>query len=147
VPPVAERVEPLTIAVRYDRSELKINDSVRVNVQVRLNQPDSRAESALIDLGVPPGFAVQTADLDQLVARYRDLPDDYAGARVERYELTGRQVLIYLTNLSGAQPIDLSYRLTARFPLVAQTPASTAYDYYNPDIAGEALPQRLTVNP
>jgi hypothetical protein len=147
VPPVTKQVEPLTLAVRYDRSELKVNDSVRVNVTVRLNQPGSRAESALIDLGVPPGFAVQTADLDQLVARYRDLPDDYAGARVERYELTGRQVLIYLTNLSGAQPIDLSYRLTARFPLVAQTPASAAYDYYNPDIAGEAMPQRLTVNP
>jgi uncharacterized protein YfaS (alpha-2-macroglobulin family) len=147
VPPATEQAEPLTIAVRYDRSELKINDSVRVNVRVRLSQPGSRAESALIDLGVPPGFAVQTDDLDQLVARYRDLPDGYAGARVERYELTGRQVLIYLTNLSGAQPVDLSYRLTARFPLVAQTPASAAYDYYNPDIAGEALPQRLTVNP
>ncbi|HSD84534.1 MAG TPA: hypothetical protein VLG46_11775, partial [Anaerolineae bacterium] len=145
VTPAVERVEPMTIAVRYDRSELKINDSVRVSATVSLNQPDGHAESALIDLGVPPGFTVQTDDLDHLIAYYKSLPDSYVGAKVERYELTGRQVLIYLTNLSGAQPIDFSYRLTARFPLVAQTPSSTAYDYYNPDVSGEAAPQTLVV--
>ena len=43
--------------------------------------------------------------------------------------------------------MEFSYRLQARFPLSAQTPASSAYDYYNPDVAGEAQPQFLTVNP
>jgi len=38
---------------------------------------------------VPPGFTVQSEDLDRLVAHYRDLPADYADARIERYELTG----------------------------------------------------------
>ena len=68
-----------------------------------------------------------------------------AAPRVERYELTGRQILVYISNLSHDQPISFSYRLRARFPLVAQTPASTAYDYYNPDVAGEAPPQKLEV--
>jgi hypothetical protein len=45
---------------------------------------------------------VQSDDLDRLVAHYRDLPADYAGACLERYEFTGRQVIVYVTNLSGA---------------------------------------------
>jgi uncharacterized protein YfaS (alpha-2-macroglobulin family) len=147
VPVTGEQVEPVSIGVKYDRSELQINESVRVNVSVKLNPKGSRAESALIDLGVPPGFTVQTEDLDQLIADYKDVPEDFPGAKVERYELTGRQVLIYLTNLSDAQPLSFSYRLRARFPLMAQTPSSTAYDYYNPDVIGEAAPQTITVRP
>jgi hypothetical protein len=33
----------------------------------------------------------------------------------------------------------------ARFPLVAQSPASSVYDYDNPQVSGEAQPQTLTV--
>jgi hypothetical protein len=105
----------------------------------------ARVDSALIDLGVPPGFVVQSEDLDRLVAHYRDLPADYQGARIERYELTGRQVIVYVTNLSGAEALGFSYRLKAKYPLSVQTPASAAYDYYNPDRAGEVQPLVLTV--
>jgi hypothetical protein len=37
--------------------------------------------------------------------------------------------------------------LKAKYPLRVQTPASTAYDYYNPDVQGELPPQVLVVNP
>ncbi len=147
VPSSAEKVEPVTIDVKYDRSQLKVNDSVKVNVTVRMNQPDAQAESALIDLGMPPGFTVQTEDLAALIAKDKDGPADSAGATIQRYELTGRQVLVYIGNLSGAQPLTFSYQLKAKFPLIAQSPASSVYDYYNPDVAGEARPQVLTVNP
>jgi len=90
---------------------------------------------------------VQTEDLAALVTRYNDTPPDYAFAKIERYELTGRQVLVYVTNLSQGSPLEFSFRLRARFPLNVQTPGSNAYDYYNPDIAGDSPPQRLVVNP
>jgi len=159
--------QPVAIDVRYDRAQLAVDDTVNVSVTVRLNQP-GQADSALIDLGLPPGFAVQAEDLDALVARDNEGPAATAGqngypaptaepmpdanqpaqpshARIQRYELTGRQILIYISHLSHEQPISFSYRLRARFPLVAQTPASSAYDYYNPDVAGEAAPRTLTV--
>ena len=41
--------------------------------------------------------------------------------------------------------ISFSYRLKAKFPLVAQTPASNAYDYYYPDVAGVREAQTLVV--
>jgi uncharacterized protein YfaS (alpha-2-macroglobulin family) len=137
--------EPVSIDVRYDRTELAVDDTVAVNVSVALNQA-GQADSALIDLGVPPGFTVLTEDLDARVARDAALPPDYPGARLERYELTGRQVLVYVRNLSSDEPLRFSYRLKAKFPLVAQTPASSAYDYYNPDVNGAAAPQTLVVN-
>jgi len=96
-------------------------------------------------LGIPPGFSVNTEDLNALVAQFDNVSPGYAGATIERYELTGRQILLYIGNLSGGEPLRFSYGLTAKFPLRAQTPASNAYDYYNPGVSGEDAPQVLTV--
>ncbi|CAG0927124.1 hypothetical protein TFLX_00368 [Thermoflexales bacterium] len=145
VPRGSDRSEALSIDVQYDRTQLQLSDSVNVSVTVRLNDPNEQVASTLIDLGVPPGFIVQSEDLDRWVAHYRDLPQDYAGVRLERYELTGRQVIVYVSNLSGAGPLNFNYHLKAKYPLSVQTPASTAYDYYNPDQAGEVRPRVLTV--
>ncbi len=146
-PELVPAEELLTIDVGYDRAELAVNDTVNVNVKISLNQPGGKVESALIDLGLSPGFSVEAEDLQALVTYYNDTPADYAFARVERYELTGRQIILYLTNLSEGQPLEFSFRLRARFPLRVQTPASSAYDYYNPEVQGELPPQTLTVNP
>ncbi len=86
-------------------------------------------------------------DLDALVARFNDVPKDSDFPAIQRYELTGRQILVYITNLSEGKPLQFSYRLLAKFPLRAQTPASNAYDYYNPDVNGLDNPQMLVVMP
>jgi uncharacterized protein YfaS (alpha-2-macroglobulin family) len=139
-------LEPLSIEVNYDRTEMNVDDSVGVNVSVTMND-EGTAEWALIDLGIPPGFSVMTEDLNALIARYDDVPEDYAFPTIERYELTGRQILVYIANLSNQQPLSFDYRLKAEFPLVAQTPASSVYDYYNPDVNGEQAPLAMVVNP
>ncbi len=146
-PDLVPTEELLTIDVGYDRAELAVNDTVNVNVKISLNQPGGKVESALIDLGLPPGFTVEAEDLQALVTYYNDTPADYAFAKVERYELTGRQIILYLTNLSEGKPLEFNFRLRARFPLRVQTPASSAYDYYNPEVQGELPPQTLTVKP
>ena len=51
---------------------------------------------------------------------------------IARYELTGRQIIVYLEDFPSEAPLAFSYRLRARFPMRAQTPPSSAYDYYNP---------------
>jgi uncharacterized protein YfaS (alpha-2-macroglobulin family) len=136
--------ELVTIELAYDRTELAVDDTVTVDVAVSLNEP-GRAEWALIDLGIPPGFVVQADDLAALVARFDDIPEDYAFPTVERYELTGRQILVYVGNLSDEHALTFSYRLRAKYPLRAQTPASSVYDYYNPEVSGEAQPLVLVV--
>jgi hypothetical protein len=135
VAPVPEAEELITIDVTYDRTSLAVNDEVTVDVTVRLNQ-EGVVKMALIDLGVPPGFNVVTEDLSQLVEM----------GVIARYELTGRQIIIYLEDFSSEAPLTFSYRLQARFPMRAQTPPSSAYDYYNPGDMTVRAPLEVTVS-
>jgi len=144
-PDQAPAQDLVKIDVAYDRTELAVNDSVAVNVTVTLNKAGGHADSAMVDLGLPPGFTLQTEDLDALIANSKDTPKDYVYPTIRRYEMTDRQVLLYIQNLSDGMPLRFSYHLLARFPLKAQAPASTAYDYYNPSVSGEAQPQVITV--
>jgi uncharacterized protein YfaS (alpha-2-macroglobulin family) len=144
-PELSTGMDLVQIDVAFDRTELTVDDTVQVNVNVNLNQ--GTAESALIDLGVPPGFSVQSEDLSALVARFDDIPADYAYPTIERFDLTGRQILVYVSNLSAGNPLAFSFRMKAKYPLRAQAPASNAYDYYNPEVSGESAPLLLVVNP
>jgi hypothetical protein len=135
VEPVPEMKDLIGIDVVYDRTALAINDEVTVNVGVRLNQAGV-VKMALIDLGVPPGFTVLTEDLGRLVEQ----------RAIARYELTGRQIIIYLEDFSSESPLRFSYRLRARFPMRAQTPPSSAYDYYNPGDLTVQPPLEVTVS-
>ena len=134
VPPTPPDEEPVTIDLVYDRTELAVNDVVTVDVRVQLHK-EGVVKMALIDLGVPPGFAPLTEDLNQLVEK----------GLIARYEVTGRQVIIYLEDLAYGAPLTFSYRLRARFPMRAQTPPSSAYDYYNPESPAIREPLLLTV--
>ena len=134
--PVEETLSDLlTLDVGYDRTDLAVNDEVTVNVRVKLNQ-QGVVKMALIDLGIPPGFSVLSEDLSRLVEQ----------GVIARYELTGRQIIIYLEDFSSESALSFSYRLLARFPMRAQTPASSAYDYYNPADQALRAPIALTVS-
>ena len=135
VEPTPEMEELITIDVDYDRTRLSVNDEVTVGVGVRLNKVGV-VKMALIDLGVPPGFTVLAEDLSRLVEQ----------GLIARYELTGRQIIIYLEDFSSEAPLRFSYRLRARFPMRAQTPPSSAYDYYNPADTAVRAPLEVTVS-
>ena len=130
--PVAEK--EVRIDVAYDRTTLQVNDVVNVTAEVELLAPGV-AGTLLVDLGLPPGFRPLTEDLDGLVAQ----------GLIARYELTGRQILVYMTNVPSGQLYRLPYRLQARFPIRAQTPSSQAYDYYTPEKQDTSTPQRIVV--
>ncbi|MCK4472387.1 MAG: hypothetical protein KAW49_11455, partial [Anaerolineae bacterium] len=106
VPMVEVMDELIIIDLAYDRTRLAVNDEVTVDVGVKLNR-EGVVKMALIDLGVPPGFTVLTEDLSRLVEQ----------EIIARYELTGRQIIIYLEDFSSEAPLHFSYRLRARFPM------------------------------
>jgi uncharacterized protein YfaS (alpha-2-macroglobulin family) len=135
----------MDIAVEYDRTKLAVNDTVEVSVRVELQE--GAARQAIVDLGIPPGFDVVSEDLADLVARHSDLPADYDGAKFSRFDLTGRQIICYLENLTAGRSLSFSYRIRARYPIKAQTPPSSAYDYYNPGVSGVSAPAEIQVTP
>jgi molecular chaperone DnaK (HSP70) len=134
VPPEPVGQEPLSVEVSYDRTALAVQDEVTVTVWLNLNAPGT-AQMVLLDLGVPPGFTVLDEDLQALVVQ----------GLIERFELTGRQIIVYLTDLPSGQPLTFQYGLQARIPLRVQIPASLVYDYYSPDRRGEERPLLITV--
>jgi uncharacterized protein YfaS (alpha-2-macroglobulin family) len=145
VPMVEMPASPMDIAVSYDRTELAVNDTINVSVHVELTQ--GAARQAIVDLGIPPGFEVLSEDLADLVARHSDLPADYAGPKFSRFDVTGRQIICYLEGLKAGEALDFSYRIRARYPIKAQTPASLAYDYYNPGVSAVSAPAAIVVTP
>ena len=137
--PVPTTTQALNIQVSYDRSTLAVDDTVGVEAEVTFNQPGA-AQWVIVDLGVPPGFNVLTEDLDELITQSASLK-----THIKRYEMTGRSVILYLENMTGT--IHFNYRMKARLAVKAQTPASTVYDYYNPEVQSVQQPGQVVVNP
>jgi hypothetical protein len=125
---------PLRLAVSYDRNELLVGEMLGVSAAVQL-QGGATAATLIVELGLPPGFAPMTGDLDTLVAE----------EQIERYELTGRSIVLYLTDVAGGVVYHFDYRLQARLPLAAQSIGSQAYDYYAPEQRVSVGPARVTV--
>ena len=126
--------ELLSIGVDYDRTQLATDDILTATVMVVNNDPRA-AEMVVIDLGVPPGFEVQTDDWAAMVE----------DGKIDKYTVAARQIIVYLERLESKKPLELSYRLRAKFPMKAAAPASKVYRYYNPEIEATAEPVELEV--
>jgi uncharacterized protein YfaS (alpha-2-macroglobulin family) len=74
-----------------------------------------------------------------------DLEAAVKAKTIARYELAGRQIIVYLEEFDYKKPVAFSYHLKAKFPLRAKTPSSTMYDYYNPSATATQAPLELTV--
>lgn len=124
----------LDIKLDYDRTTLAKDDMVTAKVSVRNNLP-GQTSMVIVDLGLPPGFELQVEDIANLVEN----------GTLQKFSLTGRQIICYLEKLEAGQVVSFTYRLKAKYPLKAQTPKSTVYEYYNPDRRAEATPVSITV--
>lgn len=127
--------EPMSIEVRYDRTQLATQDMITVTAAVANNRPGT-ANMVIVDLGLPPGFTLIPDQLNKLVKE----------ETIEKYTVTGRQIIVYLREVRQGVPIELRYQLLAKYPLKAQSPQSSVYEYYNPRIRSDAKPIQLTVS-
>ena len=134
VPPEYLANAEMAVEVFYDRTRLAVNEVVaaRARIVLRNNVP---AMSVLVEVGVPPGFTVDTADLEQLVA----------DGAIRRYELSGQDLYFYLEDIQPRQVIEIPYHMRSRFALKAVAPGASAYDYYNPSVQGLVAPVLFVV--
>jgi uncharacterized protein YfaS (alpha-2-macroglobulin family) len=89
----------------------------------------------MLDLPIPAGFAVDADAFDRLV---RD-------GTIGKYQVTPRQVIVYLRGLEPARPLTLRYTLRATLPVTLTVTAARAYEYYDPDARGQSGTLKLTV--
>ncbi len=133
-PKIAPPLPAFNVSVSYDRSRLVKDETVKAACVFR-NPQDMNAKMVVIDLGIPPGFAVQPADFERLVSE----------GVVQKFEIAPRQVILYFDEVSARQTVAFEYSLRAKFPLRAQTGASKAYEYYNPKRVAYAAPLEVNV--
>ena len=128
-----EKVKELDIEVEYDRTQVQVDAGILCNVTVT-NQTAAYINMAIVDLGIPPGFEPDTSGFETLINR----------GIISRYEVTGRQVILYLRGLESGQ-LKLSYKLKALYPVKVKTPPSSIWEYYNPENQAESVPVNLEI--
>jgi CD109 antigen len=130
----------LKIDVKYDTTEVEVNDLVKVSVSLAFNPlPElniSEAGMIVLDVSVPTGF---TSVTDSIVAVTEKMPN------IKRYDIAGRKVIFYVENMKPGEKIAFDFQVKALYPVKAKGVTSTAYSYYKPDIKGESLGAAVTV--
>ncbi len=116
-----KKKDVLKIDLKYDKQTLKLNDLVKVDVEVKAI-PGVTAEMVIVDLGIPPGFSPVPAEWDELVRQNL----------IKRYDFTGRQIIVYFERITS-EPIKFNYHLRANYPLKVSGAGARIYEYYNPE--------------
>ncbi|HEV3078950.1 MAG TPA: alpha-2-macroglobulin family protein, partial [Gemmataceae bacterium] len=130
-----EKQEPLAIDISYDRTELAVGSTVTATATV-LNRMDQAAPMVILDLPIPPGFAIDADDLAGLVTK----------GTIAKYQLNPRSALIYLRELEPGKPLTLAYHLRATMPVKVTASAARAYEYYDTQKQGLSKPAKFTVS-
>ena len=130
----------LNIDVKYDTTEVEVNDLVKVSVNLAFNPlPElniSEAGMIVVDVSVPTGFEPVT---DSILAITQKM------ANIKRYDIAGRKVIFYVENMKPGDKISFDFQVKALYPVKAKGVTSSAYSYYKPDIKGETLGAAVTV--
>jgi CD109 antigen len=130
----------LNIDVKYDTTEVAVNDLVKVSVNLAFNPlPElniSEAGMIVVDVSVPTGFEPVA---DSIIAITQKM------ANIKRYDIAGRKVIFYVENMKPGDKISFDFQVKALYPVKAKGVTSTAYSYYKPDIKGETLGAAVTV--
>jgi uncharacterized protein YfaS (alpha-2-macroglobulin family) len=122
------------VAVEYDRTKLSTADLLRAKATLKYHGKEPTA-MVMVDLGIPPGFTVDAGDFAEMVG----------AKKIQKFEVTGRQVSLYLGDVTPGSVQTFEYSLKPKYPIRAKTPATVAYEYYTPSNRATAAPVELTV--
>ena len=101
-----------------------------------INRSQDNIDNGMVTINIPQGFTVVEESLMQLENK----------GIIEKYELSYNTINIYLRNFNVSQVIDMNIKFRASYPVDITGLSVRAYDYYNPEIEGKALPIQITVN-
>jgi len=125
---------PLTIDIAYDKTSLTLDETVTATLSVTSNT-ETLQNMILVTVGLPPGFEVMTEDLAVYLQN----------GKLSNFELTGKQLTLYLSELAAGTTELFTYRLRATMPVKAEDGGAEAYPYYEPDTKTAAASTVFTV--
>lgn len=136
-----ETSEPLAILVNYDRTRLAQDQIVTGTATIR-NNMDKTAKMVMVDLRIPPGFELQSEDVQDMVER----TVDKVSGRLEKFSMTATHAILYFDSIAPHDSFKIRYRLRAKYPIRAQGFESRVYEYYDPNMTATAEPTQFEVN-
>ena len=124
------------LKVDYGTAQVAVDDLITVKATIRYQPPEPvKAGMVVVDVAVPTGFA----PVDETLQRLRNV------AGIERYDVAGRKVIVYVKDMAPGDVITFTFQAKALYPVRAKAAASQVYSYYAPDLEGEALGGDMTV--
>lgn len=124
----------LDVAVDYDRTRLSTADLLKAKATLKYNGKEPTFQ-VIVDLGIPPGFKVDAGDFAEMAA----------AKKIQKFDVTNRQVTLYLGDVKAGDVLSFEYGLRPKYPIKAKTPATVAYEYYTPANKATAAPVELVV--
>ena len=135
-----EASEPLAIVVKYDRTRLAQDQIVTGTASIHNNMYKT-AKMVMVDLGIPPGFELQSEDLQDMVER----TTGKKSGRLEKFSMTATQAILYFDSIAPHDSFEVRYRLRAKYPIRVQGFVSRVYEYYDPSVTAGAEPAQFEV--
>lgn len=124
----------LSIDISYDKTTLQVDDIVTATATVT-NNTDAVAKMVLVDIGMPPGFELIADQLQTAISE----------TALQRYELAGRQLILYIERIEPGTPLVLTYQLKANFPMEGSSGPASVSNYYEPENKTNTEPQMFVV--
>lgn len=124
----------LKLKVNYDKDHLTVDDVLTCNVQVN-KRGDNPSGMVIINLGVPPGFMVDTSIFEHLVK----------SGILARYEVNANRYILYIRSIIPDKPLNFIYEMKALYPIRATIPSSKVYEYYQPENSDRTKPIEIMV--
>ncbi|HEY4839364.1 MAG TPA: hypothetical protein VIH72_12195, partial [Candidatus Acidoferrales bacterium] len=131
----AEKVsDALRLAVHFDKPTAKVGEKVECSVNAE--RIGFRGYGMMLaEIGLPPGAEVDRESLD------RAMQD--SGWEINQYDVLPDRLIVYLWPHAGGTKFAFTFK--ERYGLMAQTPASVLYDYYNPEARATVVPTLFKV--
>jgi hypothetical protein len=133
-------LELLAIAIKYDRTRLAQDELMTATASVR-NNMDKTAKMVMVDLGIPPGFELQSEDLQSIVEKTAGRKS----GRLEKFSMTATQAILYFDSIAPRDSFEIHYHLRAKYPIRARGFVSRVYEYYDPNVTASAAPVEFEV--
>ena len=131
----AEKVsDALRLSVDYDKLSAKVGE--KIECIVNAERIGFRGYGMMLaEIGLPPGAEVDRESLD------RAMQD--SGWDINHYDVLPDRLIVYLWPHAGGTKFTFTF--TSRYGLMAQTPPSILYDYYNPEARATVVPTLFRV--
>jgi hypothetical protein len=126
--------QPIEISLECDRTQMTVDDTLTCRVRVR-NHSRRDIPMAIVDLGIPPGFELDTSAFRALVR----------ADKAAKFEVTGNQAVLYLRQIEASSPFEFACSMRAKWPLRVQAPVASVCEYYTPANRASSKPATLTV--